>query len=358
MSRRDPICSENKIGMSRPLRIDIEGGWYHVTSRGHNREAIYRDTKDRAHFLDLLEQLSERHRIEIHAYVLMTNHYHLLVRSPEANLSRALQWLNVSYSIWWNRRHRRCGSVFQGRFKAALVEGGAWLLSLSQYIHYNPVAVKGLGLSKQGKALEGRGWATPTAEMVAMRLKGLREYRWSSYPAYAGYAKPPAWLNTKEVLARVKGGRRGYRKLTEGRLRGGAKESVVEGARWGIVLGSEAFAERIRAGLGIGRESAGRKNLRRRLEWSDYVKCMEGVKGERWDEFCGRYGDSGRDVVLWAARTKGGYGLKELAGYVDGVDYSAVYQAVRRLPLRMKRDKRLRTLVETYAKKIGELYNV
>ena len=110
--------------MSRPLRINLAGGWYHVTARGHQRRAIYVDVTDRRHYLELLEEMIARHRVDVHAYVLMGNHYHLLVRTPEANLSRAIQWLNVSYSVWRNRRHRKCGSLFQGRFKAVMIEGG------------------------------------------------------------------------------------------------------------------------------------------------------------------------------------------------------------------------------------------
>jgi len=107
--------------MARPLRVNFKNGWYHVTARGINRQRIYCDERNRRHFL-------ERHGVQVHAYVLMDNHYHLLVRTPQANLSAALQWLNVAYSIWWNRRHDRVGPVFQGRFKAVVVEPGQWVL--------------------------------------------------------------------------------------------------------------------------------------------------------------------------------------------------------------------------------------
>ena len=110
--------------MARPLRINLKNGWYHVANRGNNRQAIYLDERDRRHFLELLAQMRERYFVEIHSYVLIGNHYHLLVRTPEANLSAAVQWLNVAYSVWWTRRHGRSGHVFQGRFKAVLVEAG------------------------------------------------------------------------------------------------------------------------------------------------------------------------------------------------------------------------------------------
>ncbi|SPE54323.1 hypothetical protein SBV1_1800007 [Verrucomicrobia bacterium] len=132
----------------------------------------------------------------------MDNHYHLLVRTPQANLSAALQWLNVAYSIWWNRRHERVGHVFQGRFKAVVVESGEWVLACSLYLHLNPVAVGALGMSKDQKKAEARGQARAPELVRVQRLERLRGYRWSSFRAYAGYDAPAAWLSTGEVLRR------------------------------------------------------------------------------------------------------------------------------------------------------------
>ena len=120
--------------MARPLRIQLRNGWYHVTARGNNRQRIYLDARDRRHLLELLAEMRERQALEVHAFVLMDNHYHLLVRTPHANLSAAIQWLNVAYSVWWNRRHGRTGHVFQGRFKAVVVESGKWVLEGSLYL--------------------------------------------------------------------------------------------------------------------------------------------------------------------------------------------------------------------------------
>ena len=103
--------------MARPLRVDVEGGTYHVISRGTERAPVFRDDGDRDHFLDRLAEAQRRFRLGIHAYVLMDNHFHLIVGTPEANLSRAIQWLKVSYSMWFNAKYRRVGPLFQGRFK-------------------------------------------------------------------------------------------------------------------------------------------------------------------------------------------------------------------------------------------------
>ena len=110
------------------MRIQFQNGWYHVSARGNNRQRIYLDARDCRHWLALLAEMRERQAVEVHAFVLMDNHYHLLVRTPHANLSAAIQWLNVAYSVWWNRRHGRTGHMFQGRFKAVVVESGKWVL--------------------------------------------------------------------------------------------------------------------------------------------------------------------------------------------------------------------------------------
>lgn len=101
--------------MASPLRIQLVNGWYHLTARGNERREIHRDSRDYRHFLELSAQWPQRCRIVLAAYVLMPNHYHLLVRTPAANLSAAMQWLNVSYSVWFNRRHQRAGRLLQGR---------------------------------------------------------------------------------------------------------------------------------------------------------------------------------------------------------------------------------------------------
>jgi REP-associated tyrosine transposase len=118
--------------MARALRIERPGGWYHVTARGNERKSIYLDEADRRHFCQLLSQAVASFGLTLHAYVLMDNHYHLMLELAEANLGRAMQWLGVSYSVWFNRRHQRSGHLFQGRYKAIVVEPLGWGLELSR----------------------------------------------------------------------------------------------------------------------------------------------------------------------------------------------------------------------------------
>ena len=121
--------------MARPLRIDYSDAYYHVTCRGNEQRAIFRDNQDRRGFLERLQRSLEIYGVRLHGYVLMRNHFHLVVQTPRANLSEFMRHLNVSYTGFYNRRHRRVGHLFQGRFKAIVVEADSYLLELSRYVH-------------------------------------------------------------------------------------------------------------------------------------------------------------------------------------------------------------------------------
>ena len=239
--------------MARPLRIEYPGAVYHVMARGNQGGAIFKDDKDRKRFLETLEEACEKTGWLIHAYVLMANHYHLLLEIRRTNLSQALQWLNVSYSVWFNRRHGRSGHLFQGRFKSVLVERESWGLELSRYIHLNPVRVPGLGL---GKSQRGHSRAVgvdkPDPAQIRQRVQRLRRYPWSSYRAYIGAVKVPPWLTTREVLAL--GGRgwqagEKYRTYCEEAICQGAELSPWDKVIGQAVLGTERFVAQVRASL-------------------------------------------------------------------------------------------------------------
>ena len=300
--------------MARPVRIRVCGGWYHVLSRGHNRERIYSQRGDYTHFLELVEALRERFRVHVYAYCLMPNHYHLLVSTPDGNISGAIQWLNGSYGIWYNRKHNRTGHLYGERFKAVLVEDSAWGLEASVYIHMNLVSTEGFGLGKRKKAAERRGMTRPpTREERERRLKGLREYEWSSYGAYAGYRGNPKWLDRAALLKRAgSDGEPSYRALVEDRIRQGAEEGYQAKVRWGLVLGAERFAKKVRGRIQLSREHQDRDELRPRCGFDEIVKCVERIKGEKWAEFRDRYGDSGRDLALYLGRKAAALPLRKL----------------------------------------------
>ena len=154
--------------MARPLRIELAGGLYHVTSRGDRREAIYLDDRDRRQWLILLGQVCERFNWACHGYCLMSNHYHMVVETIEGNLSQGMRQLNGVYTQYFNRRHRRVGHVYQGRYKAILVEKDRYLLELTRYVVLNPV--------RAGMVKHAGAWP------------------WSSYRAMTGQATCPSWL--------------------------------------------------------------------------------------------------------------------------------------------------------------------
>ncbi len=150
--------------MSRPQRIEFEDAYYHVMNRGARRCDIFDDDIDRRSFLDILGEASQRFSLEVHAYCLMNNHYHLLLKTPRGNLSRIMRHINGVYTQRYNRRRKVDGSLFRGRYKAILVDSDSYLLHLSKYIHLNPLS----------------------ANMVS----SLEEYTWSSYLAYISHSAP------------------------------------------------------------------------------------------------------------------------------------------------------------------------
>ncbi len=324
----------------------MAGGWYHVTNRGQHRALIFRDDRDREHFLELLEEMRRRHRVRVYAFVLMPNHYHVLLGTPDANASRAIQWLNVAYSVWFNRRHELSGHVFQGRFKAILVEHGAWGLELSMYMHLNPVAAR-----QQERAAQRAGLtAPPSPEQVQRRLEELRGYKWSSYRAYAGYQKNPPWLDSQTLLERLgrttAGRSENYRELVEDRVRQGVAESPWQQLKWGLVLGGERFASKVRGHLRVHGESQGQRDLRKQWSFDAIVQKVERIKGERWEQFRDRHGDWGRDVALWAGWRYAGLTLAELGVHVGGIHYTSVLQAIKRLATRSRSVRALRQTMD------------
>jgi REP element-mobilizing transposase RayT len=330
--------------MARPLRIVCPGAWYHVTARGNERRDIFRDDKDRFHFLETLGEMTVRFDVRIHAYVLMGNHYHLLLELRQANLSQAVQWLNVSYSVWFNRRHRRSGHLFQGRFKSIVVEPRAWGVGLSAYIHLNPVRVSALGLSK-ARRQQARAVAMeePDEAIVAGRLETLRAYRWSSYKAYTRAARRPAWLECATVLE-MGGGKAAqrvanYRRYVENQLREGLPQSPWEALTDRVLLGGADFLRKVRASLSKeGRARMAPKSIRQPASFREVVAAVEKARGEKWEEFRERHGDAGRDQVLYLARRATALSLADLAKAAKLNQHATVVMAIKRYEKRARKE--------------------
>ncbi len=204
--------------MARPLRIEFSGALYHVASRGDGQEDIYLEDKDRDAYLDILKETCKRFNWILHAYCLMDNHYHLLIETPDANLSKGMRQLNGVYTQRFNRHHDQVGHVFQGRYKAILVEKESYLLELARYIVLNPVR----------------------AQMV----RSAKDWSWSSYRATAGLIKSEKWLTVDWILSvfavRKTTAEKRYREfVSEGRN----QPKPWEQLRNQIYLGSDKFVD-------------------------------------------------------------------------------------------------------------------
>jgi REP element-mobilizing transposase RayT len=347
--------------MSRPLRIERAGGWYHLTARGNERRPIYRDDKDRWHFCELLAELVARFRVRLHAYELMDNHYHLLVELNEPNLSRMGQWLNLSYAAWFNRRHGRSGHLFQGRFGSVIVDPASWGLELSRYVHLNPVRVGKLGLGKKDRQrMHAGASAKPEGRLMKQRIGLLRRYRWSSYRAYIGLAKRPEWLECERILnlggGRKEGRQRIYQEYVESALGEGLLRSPWAELREQVVLGGEQFLNRLREHVrGNAREQGAVRRLsRERPKLSTIRATVEKVKGQGWEQIRERHGDSGRDLVMYLGQRVCGMKLHELAAVAGLRDYSAVSIAIRRFERRLTRSRQDQDLL----KQVCQMSNV
>ena len=208
--------------MARPLRLELAGALYHVTSRGDGREDIYLSDDDRQAWLEILAQVCERFNWVCHAYCQMSNHYHLVIETPDANLSKGMRQLNGVYTQRFNRSHQRTGHVFQGRFKAILVEKDSYLLELARYVVLNPLR--------------------------ARMIRRLNQWAWSSYPATCGQVAKPDWLQTDFILSQFSAQRsRAIAKYSAFVHEGKGLPSVWEQLQGQIYLGSEAFVEKMQA---------------------------------------------------------------------------------------------------------------
>jgi putative transposase len=308
--------------MARPIRVEFEGAVYHVTARGNERRDIFRSDADRILFLDTLEECVVSAGLVLHAWCLMPNHYHLIVETPGGRLSRAIGWLQTTYSVRFNRRHRRSGHLFQGRFKAHLLEADEYARALVRYIHLNPVRTKAGG--DAGKA---EAWDR------------LSTFVWSSHKDYAGLRKPPQWRST-QWLSFFGASKRAATKEYLRFMRLSLEEPVQapwKELRAGLVLGGEEFANRI-ADI-IGGKKGQEELYWTRRERGDGLRAQAKVLAD---------GESDKRLQIWLRVRMGRERMIDVArayGYRDG---SAVLQIVKRLEGRASRDRGLQRKIHRW----------
>jgi len=328
--------------MARPLRIEEADMWYHVMCRGNAKQRVFVDERDYDAFVTRLGTLAIEMNVEIHAYVLMNNHLHIFIRTRTPNLSRFMQRLLTGYTQWFNTRHERCGHLFQGRYKALVVDRDAYGAAVSRYIHLNPVRVP-----------QARRW---TVDELRTRL---RTYPWSSYPAMIGAAKAPPWLRTEATLASrgrtLRAQQHDYREFVESGLTDHISDPA-EAAVAQSVLGAAAFVERIRREMERqpqrDKDSA---TARRRLASDDLdavLNRVARVNDTTVDALRlatrGRRRDEARQMALWLAREccTGTMSAREIGAQMGGISGAAVMIAHRRVRAKLHTDAALRRTAE------------
>lgn len=275
--------------MSRPLRLEYTDALYHVTSRGDRREDIYDDETDRQIFLSIFAEGIERFNWLCYAYCLMDNHYHLLVQTPDANLSQGMRQLNGVYTQAYNRRHGKAGHLFQGRYKAILVDADAYLLELSRYIVLNPVKA---GMVKQ-----------------------VADWPWSSYSAMIGGISAPPWLSKDYLLAQFSKQRKtATRKYLEF-----VEEGIKNGPIWSqltqqMYLGDKTFIDQAQKHLNKDRDDI-------QVPW-----VLKRAPAESLDYY--ESNTKNRNAAIIAAYANGGYSYQQIAEYF-GVHFTTVGRIVR-----------------------------
>ena len=274
--------------MARPLRIEFSGALYHITSRGDGQDDIYLSDNDRMVFLSILSVVRNKFKWVCHAYCLMTNHYHLLIETPQGNLCKGMQFLNGVYTQRFNRLHSRVGHVFQGRYKAILVEKETYLLELSRYIVLNPVRAK----------------------MVSV----ASEWIWSSYLATTGQISTPFWLSTDWILSIFSESpleaRKKYQQFVEETW---GSDSPWEELKNQIYLGSENFVNEIQ------------NKISPTAKLTEIPKPQHMPAVHSLEEYEIKY--PSRNQCIKYAYDSGGFSMKEIGDYFE-LHYSRISRII------------------------------
>ncbi|HET6419539.1 MAG TPA: transposase [Geobacteraceae bacterium] len=303
--------------MGRPLRIEYPGAFYHITARGNEQKDVFKSQRDREKFLEYLESSTTRYGATIHVYCLMSNHYHLFVETPGGNLSQIMRHINGAYTNYFNAKRKRSGHLFQGRYKAILVEADAYAAELSRYIHLNPVRV---GIVSKPE-----------------------EFQWSSYQSYIGMCPPRGWLKTNFILGYFgkdpkKAGNK-YKSFVNDSL-GRECASPQERSITAAILGSAEFIAEIEGKYlrekGTDRNLPELRKIIRRLSLDEIMQECRSKFGE------GRIMDK---AIIYLCHRYSGARLKEI-GDRFGVGESAVSQISKRFEQKITNDAEIRKIIQ------------
>jgi len=317
--------------MARQLRVEFPGALYHITSRGNLRERIFLDDSDRERFLEILRRTKERYGYLLHAYVLMDNHYHLMLETPLSNVAQIMQNINTSYTVYVNRKYKRSGHLFQGRYKSIIVDKDSYLLELSRYIHLNPVRAK--------------------------IVDSPEKYRWSSFLDYCG-SRRDELVNVTDTFSYFpptgKGSIDSYREFVLSSLEALPRNpfSSLEG---GFILGKELFVKKIRGLLEEVKEDdelPALRSLRRKPALEMIIEEVASYYGvERRDLVRRRKGCRERKIALYLAKILSGGGNREV-GRQFAVKGAAVSVVVKGIEDDLRKSPQLRGEIETLRARI------
>lgn len=314
--------------MARPLRIQFSGAVYHVVNRGTARQATFLQEQDYEAFLKTLAEAHVLWGVEVFAYCLMSNHYHVCLRTPKGNLSRVMRHVDGLYTQRFNRSHGRDGSLFRGRYRAILIDADEYLAAVVRYIHLNPVEARVVKLPE--------------------------EYRWSSHKLYLQPPKVPSWLKVEEVLEQL-GGSRGFQEFV---LSGNEEEleRFYKTQRQSPVLGGEGFVERVRGRIGnVAREhpryerakvEIGPQEIIRTVARMYKVEEAEVLRGNRGRE------NEARKVAMYLVRRCCDRTLEETAQLFGVRSYGTVGWASHGVQSKVEGEREFRDRLEKIIQRI------
>ncbi|MFH1728435.1 MAG: transposase [Pseudomonadota bacterium] len=313
--------------MPRPKRIEYEGAWYHVMNRGASKKSIFHSYDDRDYFLKLLGQVNDQWNLQAHAYCLMTNHYHLLVHTPNLGLSESMRHLSSMYTMRYNKKYKRDGALFRGRFKSILLDRDDCASAILRYIHQNPVKA---GLCKK-----------------------VESYRWSSHRAYLNEKNKPSFLYTDEILKDfAKSSSKARRKLHEFVIGRESKYFInsIEGPRPLSVMGSQGFRDWIKDNYldKVKKDkliSTARSNKRPEIkpkQMLSYVSSEFSVsKKSIMENKSGSIANIPRLTYLYLLHKMAGFTHNEISEIIKSGNKASVAQNIYRFSRRLEEDEEL-----------------
>jgi len=326
--------------MARQLRIEFPGALYHVLSRGNERNPIFKKDSDRALFIATLKDSAELAGVEVISYVLMDNHYHMIIETPNANLSRFMRHFGLTYTVRFNKKYGRSGHLFQGRYKAILIEEDPYLMVLSRYIHLNPVRTK--------------EWEDKKAEE---KWEYLKEYQWSTLPGCIEKKKRAAWIKYDKTMGYFANPQAYKEYMIEGLNT--TLDSPFKEIKSQIILGSEGFVDKLKRYLKEKtkmREIPALRTLKKTLTIEDIIREVGDCFHIKKEALISKSGREMRQIAMEMAYRYTNNNQEDI-GKVFGVDYSTVSQNRKRLKPKIEKDLKLSKAFKKIVERLDEMSN-